>query len=383
MNHIRGVVVFCLFMIGSVSVHAQELVPDTQEFILALVVQILNQETKNIPGTDTDYVYQTIQIRLIEGADAGKEMTIENDYLTLKAGERFYLMHTTNSADGRDTYSVSEPYRVPSLIWITILFIVVVVFFGGKQGMRGLVSLSGSVALILFVLLPGILKGYSPVVLALSVSALITTIGSYVTHGFKRSTTAAVLGMLITIALTGFLAFIAVPGTHLTGIESEDTVYLNFNTNGKIDLPGLLLGGILIGLLGVLYDAAIGQAVSVDELALAGPHLGRKKIFRRALRIGREHIGALINTLAIAYVGSALPLLLLFASSSAPIWVTLNRESFSAEIVRTFVGGIGVVLAVPITTAVATMMLVPLRERKDGEDMEDEDAVVSGRHSHR
>jgi uncharacterized membrane protein len=136
-------------------------------------------------------------------------------------------------------------------------------------------------------------------------------------------------------------------------------VYLNINSRGSIDIIGLLLGGILIGLLGVLYDAAIGQSVSVEELTRIAPHVSRRTIFERALRIGREHIGALVNTLAIAYVGASLPLMLLFyQTSTAGIGQIMNTEIFATEIVRIMIGSIGLVLAVPITTFVSVLLLV-------------------------
>jgi uncharacterized membrane protein len=125
-----------------------------------------------------------------------------------------------------------------------------------------------------------------------------------------------------------------------------------------LDIPGLLLGGILIGLLGVLYDAAIGQAVAIEELMVHAPHLTRRKIFERAMRIGREHIGALIDSLALAYVGASLPLLLLFySSSSASLLSIINREDFATEIIRTLIGSTGLILAVPITSLVAVFMI--------------------------
>jgi uncharacterized membrane protein len=183
-------------------------------------------------------------------------------------------------------------------------------------------------------------------------------LGSYITHGFKPVTTAAVLGMLVTIAITGLLAYVAIMLTSLTGYSGEEVTYLNFDTRGAIDLVGLLLGGIMIGLLGVLYDAAIGQSVAVEELRDAGNHLKPHEIYKRGIRIGREHVGALVNTLAIAYVGTALPLfLLLKVSSSQPLHLMLNQEIFATEIVRTLVGSIGLILAVPITTAIAVWML--------------------------
>jgi uncharacterized membrane protein len=149
-----------------------------------------------------------------------------------------------------------------------------------------------------------------------------------------------------------------VHSARLTGFSSEEATYLNFDTSGSIDFVGLLLGGLVIGLLGILYDAAISQAIAVEELWAMNREATRRHVFTRAMRIGREHVGALVNTLAIAYVGAYLPLLLLFklTAMQGPL-VTINQELFATEILRTLVGSTGLILAVPITTAIAVWML--------------------------
>ena len=239
-------------------------------------------------------------------------------------------------------------------------------YFGGKQGARALGSLVSSFLLIATVLLPGILNGWNPLLATFGVALLIIIFGSYLTHGWNRTTTAAVVGMLVTVLCTGFLAYVAVHAAKLSGFATEESTYLNINTRGVIDFQALLLGTILIGLLGLLYDAAIGQAVSVEELASAAEHLHREEITKRALRIGREHIGALVNTLAIAYVGASLPLLLLFyGDGGSGVLQIVNREVFATEIVRIVVGSIGLVLAVPITTLIAARMLVKEKNRQE------------------
>ena len=349
--------VVALFL--AVPVSAQEFVPDTVTTSKAKVLEVVSQEKRLVPGTDIETIYQTISAEILDGEEKGAVVTIENDYLELKEGQVFYLVHTTNPLDGTDYYAVAEVDRLPALIALGALFVVIVLLFGGKQGARGLLALLGGLFLIIFLLLPGTLAGYSPVLVAMVVSSVIVCLGSYVTHGFNKTTTTAVLGMIATILLTGALAYFSIDFAQLSGFNTDETVYLNFNTRGAIDFAGLLLAGILIGTLGVLYDAAIGQAVSVEELARAGEHLSRKEIYRRALRIGREHIGALVNTLAIAYVGASLPLLLLFYGfGSDTIALALNREIFATEIVRILVGSIGLVLAVPVTTAISTRLLV-------------------------
>lgn len=347
-----------LFFVTPSSLYAAELLSDTQITSKAEVLEVLTQEKREIPGTDTESVYQTISVKIIDGEEAGKEITLENDYLSLTQGEVFYLTRTISRADGTSRYAVSDPYRLPALGFFTALLFLAVVVIGGIQGIRGLVALLGSFFCIAYILIPGIFAGYSPVLLATCVSSLIIILGSYITHGFTRTTSSAVFGMIATIILTGALAAYGVHSARLSGFESEESIYLNFNTQGAIDFSGLLLGGIMIGLLGVLYDVAIGQAIAVEELHRAAPHLDKKTVYARGIRIGREHIGALVNTLAIAYVGVSLPLLLLFYNSEASLLMTLNREVFATEIMRILIGSIGLILAVPITTALSVVMIV-------------------------
>lgn len=354
----KTVLITLLFTLPAI-LSAQELVADTVVTMKARVIEVSAQEEHQVPGTDITALHQTIVAQILEEPEKDTYVTIENDYLELEAGDIFFLNHTTSAYDGTDYYSVLERDRAPALFALLILFIVVVLLFGGKQGARGLLALVGSLVFIGVFLLPGIMHGYSPVLVSVGVAAIIVTLGSYVTHGFTRTTSAAVVGMIFTIGLTGFLAYLAIHFAHLEGWSGEEVTYLNLNARGTIDLAGLLLGGILIGLLGVLYDGAIGQAVAVEELGSAGQHLTRKEIYQRAIRIGREHVGALVNTLAIAYVGAGLPLLLLFyQTGDLNLGLTINREMFATEIVRILVGSIGLVLAVPITTIVAVRMLI-------------------------
>lgn len=299
-----------------------------------------------------------LDVKILDGAERGKVVTVENDYTIFNIGDVLYLTHDVNSSQSTDMYSVADAYRLPWLYGLVGLFVICVLIFGGKQGFRGMIALALSFLAIAYLLFPGILHGYSPVLMSIGIASLMIILGSYITHGFNKVTSSAVIGMVVTIVFTGLLAYISIHGAKLTGFASEESVYLNMDTNGSINFAGLLLGGIIIGLLGVLYDAAIGQAVAVDELHQVGPHLPRSVIFKRALRIGREHIGALVNILAIAYVGASLPLLLLFYQSGADFSLTMNKEIFATEIVRTMVGSIGLILAVPLTTFVAVFLLM-------------------------
>ncbi|MBP6949027.1 MAG: YibE/F family protein [Candidatus Pacebacteria bacterium] len=349
---------FCtIFLVPHTSYAEATLVIDKEVFQKAKVLEIKNQATSTIPGTDILSHTQVIKMKVLDGENLGKEVTFQNDYTQLHEGDIFYVRHQTNHLDNSEYWSVSDPYRLDSLLLLTFIFIALIFIFGGMQGVRGLASLIGSFVLIFYLLIPGIYGGYNAILISIGVASLIIIVGSYITHGFNRTTSSAVLGMIITVIITGIGAYYIVHKTHLSGYSSEESTFLTLNTRGAIDMIGLLFSGIMIGLLGVLYDIAIGQAIAIEELFRAGKHLTRLQVYKRGIRIGREHIGALVNTLAIAYVGASLPLLLLIQNSTTDILFILNSEVFSTEIIRILVGSIGLVLAVPITTLIASYML--------------------------
>jgi len=336
---------------------AQELIQDTVEIIRAKVVEVLNQEERKIPGTDVQTVYQTINVEILEGKKKGSLVTIENDFLVLKKGDKFFLRHTIDGLSKRETYAVRDIDRRGVVLGFIALFALVIILFSGKQGVRSIISLAGSFFVILYILVPSLLKGYPPVQTSIAIAAVILFLAIFLTHGFNRESTVAFTGTVLAVILTGILAYAGVTLARLSGFASDEAVYLNFNTRGALDFAGLLLGGMMIGVLGVLDDIAITQAAVVSELYNSASHLSKKEIYKRALRVGKEHVGALVNTLALAYTGAALPLLLLFSTSDSSMASIINQEIFATEIIRTVVGSIGLILTVPITTLLAVYML--------------------------
>ncbi len=352
-------VAFFVALTGSAQAAEVTANQETAETMKAQVLEILSSTDRYTSGFSTTTT-QTLKAKITSGSEQGAVVTVEEDYLHLKVGDTFYLIHKIDALDAIDVYYVSEPYRMPVLYIVGALFVIILMLFGGWQGIRGFVSLVASVLVIVYFFLPGILNGYSPALLSIGVASLIIVVGSYITHGFTKTTSSAVIGMLATIVITGLIAYWSVYTGNLSGFASEESGFLVYAAKGHIDFVALLLGGMLIGLLGVLYASAIGQAVAVEELHRIGPHIPRWTIYKRALRIGREHIGALVNTLAIAYVGASLPLLLLFSRYVTPasIEATVNKEVFASELLRIMIGSIGLILAVPITTLVAVWLIV-------------------------
>lgn len=344
------------FLLVPALVCAQVLYPETEkrELVPAEVLEVLQTEERVVPGTETLATYQTLRIRILGGEATGEEKIIEDDFLILTEGDRFFLNRLIAS-DGTEIFSVEEPDRRPALFFFALLFVVVILFFGRFQGLRSLASLLASFFIIAYVLLPQLFGGAPPVLTSILCAGVILGVAMYLTHGINRDTHAAFLGTLLTITITGLLSSIAVAYTKLSGFASEESFYLNLGTQGELNLQGLLLGSIIIGALGILDDVAITQAAAVREFFKTNPKLKPKDVYTKAMRVGREHVGALVNTLALAYVGASLPLVLLIYNSAEPLSYIVNREIMSTEIIRTIVGSIGLVLAVPITTWISVL----------------------------
>lgn len=346
-------------------VHAQEMdvapVRDPESW-RGVVREVIRSEERVSPRTGARERNGTFAVELLEGPQVGKRVTVEYDLLPLKSGTRVFIVHLVGP-DGGDTYALEDVDRRIPIAVVVGLFAVVVFIFGRGQGIRSLAVLAASLIALVTVLLPAILRGAPPAWTSALFAIVVLAVAIPLTHGWNRTTCAAVLGTVGAIIGIVVLADLAVRAASLTGLVEEVSLYLDIEHGGRLDLRGLLLGAMLIGVLGVLDDVAVTQAATVEEIASAAPNLSVRDVRQRALRVGREHVGALVNTLALAYAGAALPILLLLAGSSVPITRILNRELFAAEIIRTAVGSIGIIMAVPLTTWIAARLLVRRSEQ--------------------
>jgi uncharacterized membrane protein len=325
----------------------------------AEVVEVRSSGERAVEGTDVTERYDILSVRIIEGERAGELLEVENaSSATLRPGDRFYL-HRLGQLDGTDTYMVGEPDRRLALGLLTAVFVLVTVAAAGLAGLRSLIALAGSFLIIIFGLVPALSSGADPVLTSVGLAVLVLAFGMYVTHGFTRATHVALAGSMLALAFAAVVAQAAVAMARLSGFVSDETVFLHFATDGSLNLPALLLGGILIGVVGVLNDVSVSQVHTVEELASANPSLSRLDLLRRAMKVGREHLGAVVNTLPLAYAGASLPLLLLFSGTDAPFLFVVNREIFAAEIVRVLSGGIGLMCSGVIATALAVIVVKP------------------------
>ncbi|MFC5907464.1 YibE/F family protein [Streptacidiphilus monticola] len=295
-----------------------------------------------------------VTFRVTSGKDDGRVSTqtmTPDQTAVYSAGEKVVLLYSANAP--RDLqYTIGDADRGIPLALLAGVFALLVVLVGRLRGLAALVALAVSFGVLSVFVLPAILHGENPLQVAVVGSGLIMLVALYLCHGLSARTSVAVLGTLASLALIGVLGQLSIGWTRLTGNTSDETGLVHSLFPG-IQLPGLLLAGIIIGSLGVLNDVTVTQASSVWELRAADPGMGARALYRAGMRIGRDHIASTVNTLVMAYAGAGLPLMLLFSLSHRGVWTVATSEIVAEEVVRTLVGAIGLVASVPLTTALA------------------------------
>jgi uncharacterized membrane protein len=299
----------------------------------------------------------TVTVLLTSGADRGARVTTDipagPGAVKVGPGDEVVLLRLENA--GGAAYSIVDHRRSTQLWLLFAAFALAVVAFGRWRGIGALAGLGLTFAVLLLFIVPAILDGRSPLLVAIVGAAAIMLTVLYLTHGFNLTTTVAVAGTLASLTVTAGLSALATAVTHLSGIADEAANYLTI-TQSDVNMRGLLLAGIVIGSLGVLDDVTVTQSATVAELAAANRAYGFGRLYRAATRVGRAHIASVINTIVLAYAGASLPLMLLFAAGGTPVGELLTGQLIAQELVRSAVGTIGLITAVPLTTALAAVL---------------------------
>src|SRR5918993_1698885 len=303
-----------------------------------------------------------VSVRLTSGDESGTEaafrvLATQFEVPDLAAGDDIVLLDVSTSPP-EFRYSFVDFQRSVPLVGLVLAFVVVVVAFGRWQGVRALAGLVLSGVVLVSFVVPSLLRDENALLVALAGTVVIAFVALYLAHGVNRATPVALAGTLVSLAATTVLAFVVAGAAHLTGLANSDAQVLRV-TAGALDLRGLLVAGIVVGALGVLDDVTVSQVSIVAALRRANPRLSPPLLYREATKVGRDHVAATVNTLVLAYAGASLPLLLFFAQGDQPVGRLLAGELIAVEIVRMLVGSIGLVASVPITTALAAVVLRP------------------------
>lgn len=339
----------------------------TQENTVQAKVLAVGDETVSEMPTGEQLYSRDIEVQILsEGPFEGQTMTLnqrrmeQTSSITPRAGQRVLII-LAQQPDGQVVPFLADRVRLTPLALLAALFVAVTLGVSRGQGLRALLGLLLSLAAIGGFILPQLLAGRAPLLVTFVGMGALMAVTLYLIQGWNIRTHTAFLALLGCLSVTALLALLWVEVSALTGFGSEETLYLQA-TGVTLDMRGLLLAGIVIGASGVLDDVVLAQAVSVYEIAEANPALTVREIFRRGMKIGNAHLASMVNTLVLAYASTALPLIILFALYTEPWYLTLNREFIAEEVVRTLVGSLGLLLAVPLTTAIAAWMAPQMGE---------------------
>ena len=343
----------------------------------ATVTKVEEIECQAIPGQES-FRCAEVTARIDDGDEAGTDASFETAETSqarqIAVGDKIFVARSLNDPNENRYFFIDYQRGLP-LLALGILFAVVVVALSGMRGFAALVGLGISLFILLAFVLPAILEGKSPIAVAAVGSAAIMFAALYMAHGINVRTTTAVLGTLVSLVLTCLLGAFFLDIVSFTGFGSEEAVFLQVSA-AQVNLQGLIFAGVIIGTLGVLDDVTVTQASAVWEIHYANPRYSSRQLYSSALRIGRDHIASTVNTLVLAYAGASLPLLILFTLADTPLTQTLTSEVVAQEIVRTLVGSIGLVAAVPITTGLAALVVSRDEVRVSGSlDKQPEDEV--------
>lgn len=326
---------------------------------------------RNVPDLDCTIV----RVEITSGDRAGDRYRQEffGDLTDpdLAVGDRIVVNYQPG-AELEFRYYFADAQRRGTLGWIAIVFAAAVIALGRWRGVKALISLGSSFVIILMFALPALVTGRPAVPVAVVAAAAVAYVTLYIAHGINIRTTVALIGSMVSLVVVGVLSALAVASARITGLASEEALYLPV-IGVDIDFTGLILAGIVLGSMGALDDVTVTQSEAIAEIHHANPEIGWRPLYDAGMRIGRAHIGSTVNTLALAYAGAALPLLLLFMISDQSLGTVANSEVVSTEIIRTLAGSVGLVASVPLTTWLAAVIMAR-RSEPNADDAVDEPA---------
>ena len=346
------------------------------EIAQAVVLKILaEKEVKNDDGSKSKQ--QNLELKILTGPLAGQTeqyIGISDIQVTstgvYKPGDKVVVNYSRDDT-GNYNFYVTDYVRSGALLWLLFFFVIVVLIVGQWKGLRALLSFFLSFLFIIYAMVPLFLLGWNPAAIGMIGALVILLLIIYLTEGYNRKSHVASLGIAVSLFFTAILSAIFIAANHLTGITSDEVTYLIGSTNHPMNFKGLLLAAIFIGVLGILDDVVMGQVESVLQIKTANPYLKEENVFNMAMKVGQSHLGAIINTLFLAYIGTALPLILLIGLHQQPFATfsdVINNEQVATEVVRTLVGVIGLCSAIPISTWLAAKYLKVVGEpvKKNG-----------------
>ncbi|ABR49391.1 YibE/F family protein [Alkaliphilus metalliredigens QYMF] len=365
--------ILLLVTMGGAFVFAAEL---DEEPIIERAKILEVEEVEEGYKEEVDFFDSTIvKLEILSGDYKGQEFEILHSLsgnlaydIDVSPGDRVLI--TIEELDGEVAVYISEYARDTYIYIVLAIFVVLLLLLGGFKGLKTIITLILTIGLIMKVLLPGLLAGYSPILLSIGISIVVTIFTILVVGGNNKKSYAAIIGVLGGVFVAGLIAYFVGTKVRLTGLSSQEAMMLMYIPQGiEFDYSGLLFAGIIMGALGAVMDVGMTIASSMEEIRLANPNMTTQKLIVAGMNVGKDVMGTMANTLILAYTGSMIPLLLLFTAYEDPFTRIINLDLIATEVIRALAGSIGLILCIPLTALVAGL----LRE-KFGDDKVKEEA---------
>jgi len=331
----------------------------SEALLSARVAYVVEQSP--IEGVEPEQLWQRLEVIVTSGPRRGEVVTVETSRFpsarptVYREGQRLFVSES-EGADGEPVLLIVGRDRSASLVALAILFILLVLAIGRREGIGALLGLALSFGIVFWFLVPAMAEGTSPIRAVLLGLAVAMPISFYLSHGLNLKSTIALLASWLGLLVTWGLAALSVQLVHLSGLAADEAMFLQALRPGDYDFSALLVAGMLISMMGVLDDVTVAQAAVIEQLRLGDPSLGWRELFARTMHVGRDHIASMVNTLVLVYAGASLPLLLLLTDRSLPLAYVLSQQIVAEEIVRMLVTSAGLLAVVPICTLLAALI---------------------------
>jgi len=329
----------------------------------AIILEIVSDQKQDLGG-GLESRLQIFKVRITNGPFKGEVIETHNLLednsiynIEVREGDQIFILPEFDSEGNIINSYITETIKDKYLIIITVLFTIILIIIGKFKGVKAAISLAITAVAIVKILLPLILKGYNPILVSAVLAIAITIITLLIISGINRKTLSTIIGTSSGIIIGGVLALIFGSLSNLTGLSGEESRMLAFIPQDiSFDYRGILFAGIILASLGAVMDVSMSVSSSMFEIVKADPTIKKNDLISAGMNIGRDIIGTMSNTLILVYIGSSLPLMLLFMAYDISFIELINKDIIASEIIRALSGSIGLIIAIPISVFISASM---------------------------
>lgn len=319
---------------------------------------------------------QKVKVQITSGKYKGETIDIENHLsdndaynILVEKGDKILVVIEEISDEYYEVY-ITDYQRADYIVYLVIVFIILILAIGKTKGLKAVISLALTVGSVFYILLPQILKGANPMTLAILISIGVTILTIFLVSGVNTKSIAAIGGTSAGVIIAGLIAYYIGLKIHLTGLSADEATMLMYIPQEiKFNFKNILFAGIILGSLGAVMDVGMSIASAIEEIYSVNNNLSRKELFRSGMNVGKDVMGTMTNTLILAYTGSSIPLLLVFMAYETSLIEIINLDIIATEVIRSLSGSIGLVMTIPITAFISSILT---QKQNPGKGVKDE-----------